>query len=107
MDTSRPELYGRALSLSNHITISQPEAPEDHPERPPTMSDPFALFDSETLGFFETQKKFGSSEEYDKWKLGVGIGVGVGVPILMAASGAVGWVVGRRKGPAPGKTVQN
>lgn len=56
----------------------------------------FMLAPAEMNYFLAAQKTTGGNEMHDKWKLGVGVGVGVGVPLLLLASGFLGWIVGKK-----------
>lgn len=56
----------------------------------------FMLAPEIVSSFLAAQKTTGGNEMYDRWKLGVGVGVGVGVPLLLLASGFLGWIVGKK-----------
>lgn len=56
----------------------------------------FILLPAEVESFLVAQKEVGGNQMHAKWKLGVGVGVGVGVPLLIGASGIIGWLTGRK-----------
>lgn len=87
-----------AQDANNQIIISQAKRTtagngEDNSE---DKSQFFMLAPAKVKYFLAAQKTTGGNEIYDRWKLGVGVGVGVGVPLLLLASGFLGWLVGKK-----------
>lgn len=93
-----------AQNIRNQIVISQAKrtTASSGEVSSEDRSQFFMLAPAEMKSFLAAQKTAGGNEIYDKWKLGVGVGVGVGVPLLLLASGLLGWIVGKKtasKGP--------
>ncbi|KAG6356531.1 hypothetical protein INS49_015919 [Diaporthe citri] len=87
-----------AQDSNNQIVISRPRrtVSSDSQVVSEDKSQFFILPPAEVESFLAAQKDVGGNEMYDKWKLGVGVGVGVGVPLLMGASGFLGWLMGKK-----------
>lgn len=87
-----------AQDANNQIVISRPRraVSSDGQVVSEDKSQFFILPPAEVESFLVAQKEVGRNEMYDKWKLGVGVGVGVGVPLLIGASGLLGWLTGRK-----------
>lgn len=87
-----------AQDTNNQIVISRPRGaiPSDGQVDSEDKSQFFILPTAEVESFLVMQKEVGGNEMYEKWKIGVGVGVGVGLPLLMGASGFLGWLTGRK-----------
>lgn len=87
-----------AQNARNQIRITQPRrtADSDGEATSEDVSQFFMVSPMEVERFLAVQRELGGDDVYDRWKLGAGVGVGVGVPLLMVASGFLGWLMGRK-----------